>query len=450
MRSIDEVLVQLGTAADDLATSDFDAIPIAELLATMQQLEAVRRRVRACATAVAAAVDRRDEQALGGISHRVIADALRISPAAARRRIRDGAQLAPRTTLTGQPVPPELPATARSWHAGLLDGEHLRVIQRCLRELPGQVAPADVARAENFLAEQAELLRPDQLEKVAGQLTLRLNPDGNFSDADRSRRRGFAWCGRQGPDGMSVGKLIATPELRAMIEAWTAKFAAPGMCNPDDQTPTVSGQPNQDVIDRDARGHAQRQHDALAALVRGQLGDPKLGQHNGLPVTVIVSATLTQMHSASGVAVTAAGTLLPMSDVIRMASHAWHYLCVFDHHTERALYLGRSKRIASPDQRIVLHSKDRGCTAPGCDMPGYLSEVHHVDEWADGGLTNIDTLTFACGAHHRLITRVGWKTRKRSDGSTEWLPPPQLPLPGRTNTFHHPERMLPEDGDHAA
>ena len=92
------------------------------------------------------------------------------------------------------------------------------------------------------------------------------------------------------------------------------------------------------------------------------------------------------------------------------------------------------------------HNTRRGCTAPGCDVPGYLSEVHHVDEWADGGLTNVDTLTFACGAHHRLITCGGWKTRKRSDGTTEWLPPPHLPLPGRTNTFHHPERMLPGDG----
>lgn len=56
-----------------------------------------------------------------------------------------------------------------------------------------------------------------------------------------------------------------------------AKFAAPGMCNPDDQSPTVTSEPSQDVIDRDARSHSQRQHDALAALVRGQLGDPALG-----------------------------------------------------------------------------------------------------------------------------------------------------------------------------
>jgi hypothetical protein len=139
-----------------------------------------------------------------------------------------------------------------------------------------------------------------------------------------------------------------------------------------------------------------------------------------------------------------------MRDVIRMASHAWHYLCVFDQHTERPLYLGRSKRIASADQRIVLHSRDRGCTAPGCDMPGYLCEVHHVDEWVDGGLTNIDKLTFACRAHHRLIRPGGWKTRKLKDGSTQWLPPPHLPMRGGINTYHHPERMLPQDDDGAA
>ena len=450
MSSITDVLAELETAVGAVGAVDWDALPIAELLECLDRLESLRRRARACAYDGAAAVDRRDEQVLGGRSKRILADVLRVSPGEASRRIRGGAQLAPRTSLSGEQTPPELAATSNAWHSGALDGEHLRTIQRFFRELPDHVAPAEAAKAEIFLAEQAAVLRPDQLEKLAAQLALRLNPDGQFSDADRARKRGFAWCGGQGPDGMSVGRLVATPELRAMIEAWAAKFAAPGMCNPDDQTPTITGEPSQEVIDRDARSYAQRQHDALAALVRGQLGDPILGRHNGLPVTVIVSATLDQLHAGAGVAVTAHGTLLPMRDVIRMASHAWHYLCVFDQHTERPLYLGRSKRIASADQRIVLHSRDRGCTAPGCDMPGYLCEVHHVDEWVDGGLTNIDKLTFACRAHHRLIRPGGWKTRKLKDGSTEWLPPPHLPMRGGINTYHHPERMLPQDDDGVA
>jgi hypothetical protein len=452
MSSSVEVFAQLEAAVQAVGAVDWDALPIAELLENLDRLETVRRQATACAYDGAIAVDRRDQQALGGRSHRIIADVLRINPGEAKRRLVSGAQLAPRTALTGQQLPPALPATAKAWHRGALDGQHLRTIEKFITELPDHLSCTEVDKAEAFLAEQAAVLRPDQLEKLAAQLAVRLNPDGDFSDADRARKRGFTWCGGQGPDGMSVGRLIATPELRSMIEAWAAKFAAPGMCNPDDQTPTLTGQPSQDVIDRDARTHAQRQHDALAALVRGQLGDPNLGQHNGLPVTVIVSATLEQLHTGAGVAVSAGGTLLPMRDVIRMASHAWHYLCVFNQHSTRPFYLGRTKRIASPDQRIVLHSTDRGCAAPGCHLPGYLCEVHHVDEWADGGLTNIDTLTFACRAHHRLITPGGWKTRKLKNGSNQWLPPPHLPLPGGTNTYHHPEQMLSEDtpGTHGA
>ena len=67
---------------------------------------------------------------------------------------------------------------------------------------------------------------------------------------------------------------------------------------------------------------------------------------------------------------------MAMSDVIRMARHAHHYLAVFDKGKALALY--HTKRLASPGQRIVLYGKDRGCTAPGCDVPGYYCEVHHV------------------------------------------------------------------------
>lgn len=436
-----EALESLGAAADALAAGDWSGLAARDRLECLERLETAIRRQRAVSHRLIRGLD---EAEVGAPLAATVADVLRISGAEARRRLRDAAQLASRTTVTGQPVAPELPATAAAWDEGALDSDHLRTIQGFVRELPEHLTPDVVARAEAFLAEQAVLLRPDQLDKVAGQLAVRLNPDGRFSDADRARKRGFTWCGKQGADGMSVGRLIATPELRAMFEAWFAKFAAPGMCNPEDQKPTVADEPAQRTIDRDARGHAQRQHDALAVLLRGNLGDPKLGQHNGLPVTVIVSATLDQLHTVTGVALTAGGTLLPMRDVIRMASHAYHYLCVFDRHTERALYLGRSKRIGSADQRIVLHARDRGCTAPGCDMPGYLCEVHHVEEWIDGGHTNIDRLTFACGAHHRLIKPGGWTTRKHQDGSTQWLPPPHLPVAGGRNTVHHPEKLLPD------
>ena len=444
MSSINEALAQLDAAVEAVGALDWDSLSTRDRLAALDRLETARRRQFASSHDIVGSLDRNDHGEIGAILHKVIADVVRISLTEARRRMRDAAQLSPRTTLSGQPVPAELPATAKAWDAGLLDGEHLRTIQTFIRDLPGHVPPSEVEKAEAFLAEKATELRPDQLRKVADRLAVTLNPDGKFSDEERALRRGFIWCGGQRADGMSVGKLVAGAQLRAELDAWFAKFAAPGMCNPDDQNPTVAGEPSQDVIDRDARGHAQRQHDALSALVRGQLGDPKLGKHNGLPVTIIATATLDQLQNAAGYAVTAGGTLLPMGDIIRMAGHAYHYLAIFDSHTECPLYLGRTRRIASADQRIVLHAKDRGCTAPGCNVPGYLCEAHHVDEWADGGLTNVDRLTFVCGPHHRLIKPGGWRTRKRKNGTTEWIPPPQLPLPGGTNDYHHPERLLPE------
>ncbi|TGD89209.1 HNH endonuclease [Mycolicibacterium sp. CH28] len=121
--------------------------------------------------------------------------------------------------------------------------------------------------------------------------------------------------------------------------------------------------------------------------------------------------------------------------------HRHHYLALFDGLNGRPLWLGRTKRIATADQRIILHATDRGCTRPGCDAPGYRCEVHHVNEWATGGHTNIDQLTLACPTDHKLLDQ-GWTTRKLPNGTTEWIPPPQLPITGGTNTYHHPERLL--------
>jgi Domain of unknown function (DUF222) len=433
----------LDAAEAAIGELNFDILSPAVRLRVLERMETSRRRQIAVGHDVIAGLAKEDPADVGGPVHKVVADWLRISCAEARRRLRDAEQLSPRLTLTGQELPPELPATAQAWRDGMLDGQHLRVIQTFVRDLSDATPVDTVEHAERFLARQATKLRPDQLEKAAHRCALHINPDGKFSDTDRARQRGFTWRGQR-PDGMSIGKLIASPELRANLDAWLARFAAPGMCNPDDQTPCVEGEPSEESASTDSRSPAQRQHDALNALVRGQLGDPKLGMHNGLPVTVIVSTTVQELTSGSGRAVTGGGTLLPMRDVIRMASHAYHYLAVFDEHQSRPLYLGRSRRVASPDQRVVLYAKDRGCTHPGCDVPGYWCEVHHVDEWAAGGLTNIDKLTFACKPNHKLVGN-GWRTRKRPDGRTEWIPPPQLDLGTLTNDYHHPERLF--DGD---
>jgi Domain of unknown function (DUF222) len=282
------------------------------------------------------------------------------------------------------------------------------------------------------------------LAKYAQRVMDWLHPDGDYSDAERARKRGIV-LGAQEFDGMSRLSGLVTPELRAAIEAMLAKLAAPGACNPEDDTPVVDAAPDEDAVRRDQRSGAQRNHDAFLAALRSLFASGELGRHNGLPVSIVATTTLKELEEATGKALTAGGTLVPMSDVLRWAGHAHHYLAIFDNSKPLALY--HTKRLASPAQRIVLYAKDRGCTKPGCDAPAYHSQVHHVRGWKTTRRTDIDDLTLACGPDNRLAEQ-GWTTRTNAHGETEWIPPPHLDRgQPRTNPYHHPERFLRDRDD---
>ena len=95
----------------------------------------------------------------------------------------------------------------------------------------------------------------------------------------------------------------------------------------------------------------------------------------------------------------------------------------------------------------MLYARDRGCTFPGCTIPAHQCEVHHDDPYATHPVTDINHLSLACGPNHDLAEQ-GWTTRKNARGHTEWLPPPHLDRgQPRTNTYHHPEKLLRKDDD---
>ncbi|OBG01860.1 HNH endonuclease signature motif containing protein, partial [Mycolicibacter sinensis] len=356
----------------------------------------------------------------------------------AGRRIAEAADLGPRRTLTGQPLEPLLPQVAAAQRAGAIGAAHIDVIRKFFDYLPEGIDTATLVQAEAELTELAGQYRPEQLAKLAGRMADHLHPDGNYTDAERAKRRTLV-LGPQDRDGMSAIKGYLDPQARATLDAVLARWAAPGMCNTDDPTPCVAGTPSQTAIDTDARSAGQRNHDALTAMGRALLASGDLGQHNGLPATTIVSTTLAELEAGTGKAHTGGGTWLPIRDVIALASHAHHYLRIY--HGAKELALFHTKRLASPAQRIVLYAKERGCSHPGCPIPGYYCEVHHDTDHAQTGRTDIDELTLRCGPHHQLITSSGWKTRKRHDGTTETLPPPHHDHgQPRTNHYHHPEK----------
>ncbi|KLO37573.1 hypothetical protein ABW17_21650 [Mycobacterium nebraskense] len=435
-----EVIDALDDDADRLCELSFDVLTTPERLRALERVERVARRLR---TPQHALINQLGTQAsaeeLGGSLRLGLADRLRITKTEAGRRIDEARDLGERRALTGEPLTPQLSATAAGQRDGLIGDGHVKVIRGFFAQLPVEVDVLTRQAAEADLAEKAGGYRPDELAKYAQRIMDWLHPDGEFSDAERARKRGIT-LGTQEFDGMSRINGLVTPELRAAIEAMLAKLAAPGVCNPDDETPVVDATPDEDAVRRDTRSKGQRNHDALLAGLRGLLASGELGQHNGLPVSIVVTTTLKDLEAAAGKALTAGGTLVPMSDVIRWAGHAHHYLAIFDNGKPLALY--HTKRLASPGQRIMLYAKDRGCTKPGCDAPAYHSQVHHVRGWAATRRTDIDDLTLACGPDNRLAEK-GWTTRTNARGDTEWLPPAHLDRgQPRTNSFHHPERFL--------
>lgn len=422
----------------------FDVLTTPERLTYLEQLEEDARQAPVAGHALINQIaEQADEKALGGRLPAVLAGRLRISRAEARRRVAEAADLGPRRALTGEALPPLLTATATAQRQGRIGGEHIKVIRGFLRRLPDFVDLGTREHVHADLTEKATQFGPEDLAQLAQHAMDCINPDGDYTDADRARRRGLT-LGRQGADGMSRLTGYLTPEARASIEALWAKLAAPGMCNPDDEMPVVDDPAPEETARRDMRSEAQRNHDALNAAIRALLASGNLGQHNGLPASIVVTVRLQDLEAAAGTGLTGGGTILPMSDVIRLARHAHHYLVIF--HNGKALALYHTRRLASPAQRIVLYARDRGCTRPACPVPGYKCEVHHTEEWATTHHTDVNSLAFACGADHPLVEDGGFTTRISPDGEVEWIPPAHLDHgQPRTNPYHHPERMLRQE-----
>ncbi|WP_344906501.1 HNH endonuclease signature motif containing protein [Actinomadura meridiana] len=97
------------------------------------------------------------------------------------------------------------------------------------------------------------------------------------------------------------------------------------------------------------------------------------------------------------------------------------------------LYLGHRTRFATPGQRQVLETLYPTCAVRGCEVPGALCEVDHVDGWAIGGPTDIDQLALCCGWHNRFKHTNAEQVRIIRDATGRYvyrvLPPPDANAP---------------------
>ncbi|WP_018601625.1 HNH endonuclease signature motif containing protein [Mycobacterium sp. 155] len=439
------VFDEYDTVCEKLAALTFAAMTLPELLELQSRREIHARRAPAVDHRLLAEAQTRTTAREIGAKNwaEVLAIRLRISRTDATRRIADAALLGPRTATTGEPLPPVLPATAAAQATGQINTGHVAVITTFFDTCPVPLDAPTHAQIDDDLAAIACGNSPEILKRCTQRITFLLHQDGpEPPESVQERRRGIQ-ISPQGLDGLSKMHGYLDAETAATFAAILAKLGAPGMCNRADDTPCVDGTPSTQAIATDTRSTAQRTHDAFLAMGRALLASGTLGQHNGLPVSVVICTTVGELESLSGVATTSSGTRLSIPQVIAMAAHARHYLAVFANHKEIPLYLGRSKRIASPGQRLVLHARDRGCTKPGCANPPDRCQGHHGQrDYAQGGRTDITDLALACPADNRLVNKHGWTTHIRTDGRVEWIPPLLLDTgQDRLNHYWHPEDL---------
>lgn len=429
-------LATIDSAVESLASSDVSCLDGSQLLGLVAGVERLRRRTEAVGTRLVAEVESRrlaGEYARSTTSD-LLVTVLRISPADARSRVEHALATGPRTTLTGEPLPPMLPALGRAAADGDLCGAHIDVVIDCLDHVPSTLSPDACSVVESALVDAARHEHPQALRRTARMLLARLDPDGIEPREDHAERDRDLTLIRFS-DGSSKLRGRLSSEATVVWGTVLDALSAPA--------------PAHDGL-RDDRTAGQRRHDGLLDAGHRLLRSGSLPVAGGVPVTVLIRTSTEDLANGAGVATSDRGDVLDLRR-LRYALGDAELVPVRVTRSGGVLDLGRSRRLANRSQRLALSARDGGCCFPDCDRPASWTEVHHVIPWQEGGSTDIDNLCLVCRFHHREFERCGWQVQI-VDGVPEWIPPPFLDPARRPqrNRAHHPPdlnlspELLPE------
>src|SRR3954451_8077974 len=70
--------------------------------------------------------------------------------------------------------------------------------------------------------------------------------------------------------------------------------------------------------------------------------------------------------------------------------------------TSEILDLGRAKRFFTRAQITAMMFRDKSCVAEACDWPPWMCHAHHWQRWTDGGPTDLHNGGLLCPRHHAM------------------------------------------------
>ena len=262
------------------------------------------------------------------------------------------------------------------------------------RDAARRVAAAVRDQQEHLIA-AAETMSADAYRRFLRRWADRAaDDDGAARDVAQRRRRSVTTF--ESEDGMRGVRGLLPADQFAFFENELRRLA---------EVRWRADHPDADNVPAKELSCPQRNADALVDMARRsrQLGDNSgepLGSHVDVMV-LIDHKTLTkglhdesrcELDDTTPLSPTAARRLLCDADIITAIGNrkSWK------------LDLGYSRRAANRKIRKALIARDRTCTAPGCNRPHWMCEIHHIIPWADGGRTDLNNLTLLCNRHHHI------------------------------------------------
>lgn len=289
------------------------------------------------------------------------ADAATVLRSAARRSTRR----AKRDVATASQVA-QMPKTSAALAAGEINAEHAAIC--------ASAAEATTPAEADDLASVAASMPADRFGAEARKWTGRRESCRTIDERHRQQHRdrdAFHWAGENGMTNL----MLAMPKDVAdgLLPRWDGRVEALRR------------------RDKDAGGDrtlAQLRHDALVELITQDTA-------GAVPHPRFVGHFFIDLHD--GAATWTDGTPVPPAVLATIGPAAEVVGHVFAG-DGRPLYLGRRSRLASADQWLSLIAIHRGCHECGADIS--RCQAHHLVEWLDGGLTDIDNLQLLCHTCH--------------------------------------------------
>ena len=313
-----------------------------------------------------------------------------------------------------------LPALAAAAAEGSVSCEHVDKVQ----PLVSRVGMDAVRDYDEILAGVSASAGPLETQRAVERIAAHLDPDGKPPDPEADFERRELTLARVGSMTYVKGRL--DPEAAAVMQTVLDAMMRPPAAD-------------------DTRSPGQRRADALTDLLKGFLsggGLPTVGGERpqlGILVSPLTLAGLTPTTpSAVAEDPLAAVGIAPEPDrpwlawvgeistelAQRLSCDCDTWRVVLDPSSGLPLNLGRTHRVVPAGLRKAVLARDRTCRWPGCDAPAQWVDIHHLDPWVEGGLTNVDRLLSLCRYHHVKVHEGHWAVEFNSATGEVWVTRP--------------------------